>query len=341
QHLQGEPDPPRGPAPDRDMLQEIIDLAHARNMQVLPWFEFGFMTPAPYQLYDRHPDWFTQKYVSPADDVDAETEMAGSGTEDNSNSEPEAEADPDDILPGDGPTADPGIWMEGGVIPRRWLNPFHPEAQRFLLGLLDELLTNYPVDGIQVDDHLGLPVEFGYDPYTKQLYTQETGAPPPTDPEDAAWVSWRAEKISDFMDRVHQLVQSRRPEAKVSVSPNPYPFAYAKYLQDWPTWQRRGSVDELVVQIYRNDQNRFLWELTKPSLQISQSQIPTSIGILSGLRALPVSMPWIRAQIEASRDRNFAGVSFFFYETLWLGPEPAAARTDSLREAFSNSASPP
>lgn len=332
QHLQGETGPPRNPsAPERDMLQELVELAHAQNMQVIPWFEFGFMTPAPYILYDRHPDWFTQRYVPPQPELPLDTETPNGHTSPNRNVPPQN---------GDA-TQDPGIWLEGGTIPRRWLNPFHPQAQKFLLELIDELLTNYEIDGVQVDDHLGLPVEFGYDDYTIRLYTQETGAPPPADPRDEAWVSWRASKISDFMDAFHQLVENRRPEAKVSVSPNPYPFAYTNYLQDWPEWERRGSVDELVVQLYRDDQNRFIWEMAKPSMQDSRERVLTSVGILSGLRALPVSMPWIRAQIEAVRDRNFHGMSFFFYETLWLGPESSESRTASLKEAFSNLASPP
>ncbi|MEL6385413.1 MAG: family 10 glycosylhydrolase, partial [Cyanobacteria bacterium J06626_18] len=46
---------------DRDMLQELIELAHAEGMAVIPWFEFGFMAPAEYTLRETHPDWFTQR----------------------------------------------------------------------------------------------------------------------------------------------------------------------------------------------------------------------------------------------------------------------------------------
>ncbi|MFZ4640339.1 MAG: glycoside hydrolase family 10 protein [Nodosilinea sp.] len=313
QYLYGEGNgaPPSANPGDRDMLQEAIDLGHARGMAVIPWFEFGFMAPANYELYRRHPDWFTQRQPL-------------------SDSAPSSD--------------DPNIWLEGNVLPRRWLNPFHPQAQKFILELINDLASNYEIDGFQFDDHLGLPVEFGYDPYTINLYRAEHGGRnPPTNPQDREWVAWRAAKISDFLALVYSLVKSRRPQALVSISPNPYPFAYDHYLQDWPTWVKRGLVDELVIQLYRSDQNRFIWEVDKPSIQSALAKIPTSAGLLSGLRADPVSIKHLEEQIEALRDRRLAGMSFFFYESLWLSPpqETREQRINTLREAFSQAATRP
>jgi uncharacterized lipoprotein YddW (UPF0748 family) len=323
QHLYGEISTPQLEASQagRDMLQELIDLAHARGMKVIPWFEFGFMAPNNYVLERRHPDWFTQKRVEVP-----ETPLLPRILQQLPGAQPE-------------PQPDPRIWLEGNVLPRLWMNPFHPQVQKFLLELTNDVMSNYDVDGFQVDDHLGLPVEFGYDPYTINLYKAEHGgAEPPANHADPGWVRWRANKISDFMGAVYTLVKARKPQAIVSVSPNPYPFSYVNYLQDWPEWQRRGIVDELIVQVYRDDQDRFIWELNKPSIEEARRRISTSVGLLSGLRAKPVAMPWLRAQIDAVRDRNYAGVSFFFYETLWTGPEGPDQRAAGFKEAFPNQA---
>ena len=227
---------------------------------------------------------------------------------------------------------------------RRWMNPFHPQVQKFMLELINDLVANYDIDGFQFDDHLGLPVEFGYDPYTINLYRAEhNGQEPPIDPQNPEWMAWRANKISDFLSEVHKLVAARRPNAVVSISPNPYPFAYVHYLQDWPEWVNRGIVDELVVQLYRSDQNRFMWELNKPSIEAAERKIPVAIGILSGLRADPVKMSFITDQMAAVRDRAYAGMSFFFYESLWVSPTPETAtqRTDQLQQAFATPAQRP
>ena len=306
---------------DRDMLQETIDLGHSRGMAVIPWFEFGFMAPADYPLYRRHPDWFTQRQAPPQARKPAWLARLGRQKQG-----------------GDPPPTDPGIWLEGNVIPRRWLNPFHPQVQKFLLELIDDLVSRYPVDGFQFDDHLGLPIDFGYDPYTVNLYrTEHNGQGPPANPKDPDWVAWRARKISDFLILVNKLVKVRRPQAVLSISPNPYPWSYQNYLQDWPTWVNLGLVDELVVQVYRSDQNRFIWEMTKPSLQAALARVPTSIGLLSGLRANPVRVEHLRDQIYALRDRRLAGMSFFYYESLWLPParETREQRLATLEQVLS------
>ncbi|MBE9140811.1 family 10 glycosylhydrolase, partial [Nodosilinea sp. LEGE 07088] len=361
QHLYGDLRAP-GPASesDRDMLQEAIDFGHGRGMAVVPWFEFGFMAPANYELYRRHPDWFTQKQAAPlapgrslrpgdrprlASQPDGKsTAKPTSALETPKASDLAREkhrADQwiaqDDFLPDPDWVNDPAIWMEGNVIPRRWMNPFHPQVQKFQLELINDLVSNYEVDGFQFDDHLGLPVDFGYDPFTINLYRVEHGGrAPSSNPQDAEWVAWRANKISDFLAQVYALVKARRPDAVVSISPNPHPFAYVNYLQDWPEWVSRDIVDELVIQVYRSDQNRFMWEMNKPEMQAARRKIPVSIGILSGLRARPVKMDFITDQMAAVRDRAYAGMSFFFYESLWISPPPETAtqRVDQLQQAF-------
>ena len=90
------------------------------------------------------------------------------------------------------------IWKEGEH-ERVWLNPFHPEVQQFILDLILEIVDNYDIDGIQFDDHFGLPVEFGYDPLTVLMYQEQIKSPPSDDSRETFWVRWRADKINDFM----------------------------------------------------------------------------------------------------------------------------------------------
>ena len=283
---------------DRDMLLEMIELAHGRDLKVIPWFEFGFMAPADSALARRHPDWLTQK-------------------------------------------ADGTLTTPEGTHERVWLNPFHPEVQSFLLQLISELSANYNIDGFQVDDHMGLPFAYGYDPYTVSLYQQEhDGNSPPADAKDAEWTRWRADKITDFMGQVFTAVKVHRPQAVMSVSPNPHEFAYEYYLQDWDTWVKRGYVEELIIQLYRTDLGRFVWEMRQDAAEFARGHIPTAVGVLSGLQARSVPMPIIAEQVKAIRDRNFAGVSFFFYETLWnLSSEGTPSeRQQALTELFPNQA---
>jgi uncharacterized lipoprotein YddW (UPF0748 family) len=198
-----------------------------------------------------------------------------------------------------------------------WLNPMHPEVQQFLVDLIAEAVTKYDIDGIQFDDHFGLASEFGYDPYTIDLYKQDhQGKAPPLNSQDPEWLSWRAHHVTDLMVRIYSTVKTRKPNCLVSLSPNPKEFAYEVYLQDWWNWERLKFLDEVIVQVYRTDLERFLSELDRPELKVSLEQTPVSIGILTGLRVLPVETQQVIQQVRMTRDRKYAGMSFFFYETL-------------------------
>ncbi|WP_439343169.1 glycoside hydrolase family 10 protein [Vacuolonema iberomarrocanum] len=223
------------------------------------------------------------------------------------------------------------IVMEGRF-PRVWLNPAHPEVQDFILALVQEIVTRYDVDGLQLDDHFGMPVELGYDPYTVALYRQtHQGQSPPSNPRDSEWMRWRAAHVSRLMERVFETVKQAKPRAVVSLSPNVRNFSYNNFLQDWSTWERAGYVEELIVQIYRDNLDSFQRELNQPDLQAAREHIPVSIGILAGLRQQLNDERLIQQKVDVVRDRQFAGVSFFFYETLdrrdglleTLFPDPA------------------
>jgi uncharacterized lipoprotein YddW (UPF0748 family) len=216
-----------------------------------------------------------------------------------------------------------------------WLNPFHPEVQELITQLVVEVVTQYDADGIQFDDNMGLPNEFGYDPYTVALYQKENkGKSPPANPQDPGWVKWRADKLTAFMVRLHKAVKARKPNAIFSVSPNPYDYAYKVHLQDWLSWVRRGIVDELIVQLYRPDLESFVSQMNRPEIQAAQQKIPTGVGILTGLRQSPVPIARIASQVQAARDRGL-GVSFFFFESLWNSAvEPTAERQAQFQALF-------
>lgn len=226
--------------------------------------------------------------------------------------------------------------VKEGIHNRVWLNPFHPEVQQFIQNLIVEIVKNYDIDGIQFDDHFGLPSELGYDPYTVALYKQEhNGQTPPPDPKNPQWLRWRADKITNFMERVFTTIKANQKDCIVSVAPNPQRFSYEYYLADWHRWERMGLIEDLVLQIYRDDLNVFIQELEYPEVKAARSHIPVSIGILSGLKNRTVPIEQIQTQVQKVRDRNFAGVSFFFYETLWnLSQQQPRKRQTGLKKIF-------
>lgn len=299
----------------RDMLQEIVNQGHQADMAVIPWFEFGFMAPADSQLAKNHPQWLTQRKNGDR------------------------------------------IWLEGKVHERVWLNPLNPEVQSFITNLVTEIVSKYEVDGIQFDDHFGIPFDFGYDDVTVALYQQEhQGELPPTPPRNLKstnnctinnqawqeWTRWRANKITGYMTELFKSIKTTNPNVIVSLSPNPQPFSANCYLLDWHQWERRGLVEELILQVYRPNLRDFQRELRRPEVRQAKQNIPFGVGILSGLKDRPVPMKRIIKQVETTRQQQFSGISFFFYESLWnFGTESPEERQSSYQKLFPTKVSRP
>ena len=205
----------------QDFLGEFISAGRSRGIRVIPWFEFGFMTPPDSTLAKRHRAWLTEK-------------------------------------------RDGGLTSTSAAGEVVWLNPFRPEVQQLITDLVLEVVRQYDAEGIQFDDHMSLPRDFGYDSFTTALYRKQTGRKPPANPDDPAWVKWRADRITSFMAQLARAVRKARPGALISISPNYYDFAYKLQLQDWRSWVQQGIADELLVQIYRPELDSYLPHLTRP-----------------------------------------------------------------------------
>lgn len=277
---------------ERDVLAEMVQQGHQYGLSVIPWFEFGLMTPPGSELAQRHPRWITQ--------------------------------------------AKDGTQIKDGQL---WLNPCHPEVQQFIVDLISEVAEKYEVDGIQLDDHFGLPVALGYDDFTKQIYRLENGGKnPPENYQDANWMRWRANKLTNLMTQIFHAVKAKR-NCVISLSPNSLDFSYKYYLQDWQTWRLNGLVEELILQVYKDEVSElsdFVAQIQRPEVQKASRHIPVAVGILTGLKNQPVPMALIEAEVQAVRKEKLAGVSFFFYETLWnLGKEtPDEKRIAAFENLF-------
>ncbi|MBE9180414.1 family 10 glycosylhydrolase [Oculatella sp. LEGE 06141] len=305
-----------------DVLARIIRQGHRQQLRVIPWFEYGFMAPAQSSLVQTHPDWVTKRLDG--------SEAIGNIEEQ------ELPNTPSSPLHSALQTIKRTLGTSIGH--RVWLNPLHPDVQQFLLNLIVEVVNRYDIEGIQLDDHFGLPVDLGYDDFTIQLYqTEHNGLLPPTDPQEAEWMQWRAAKLSEFMQRLFQTVKSLNPDCLVTLSPNPHQFAYRSYLQDWQTWVENGWVEELILQAYRNDINAFKAELKRPAIEAAREKIPVGIGIFSGSWGRPVSFEQIQQQVDVAREKGFTGVAFFYWESLWgyITPESPRMRRSRFQALFS------
>lgn len=206
-----------------------------------------------------------------------------------------------------------------------WMNAFHPEVQQFMIDLIMEVVKNYDIDGIQGDDRLpALPSEAGYDEFTINLYKQQhNGNEPPRNSKDSAWVQWRADLLTNFLEKLYNEVKGFNNKLIVSMSPSIYPWSKEEYLQDWPNWMNKGLVDILNPQLYRYEFERYEIALN----EILDEQLDPKYkdrfypGILLKVGKYYPTEEYLKQMIELNRKRGVNGEVYFFYEGLKKYPE--------------------
>lgn len=205
-----------------------------------------------------------------------------------------------------------------------WMNALHPEAQKFVKSLVLEVVSRYEVDGIQGDDRLpAMPSIGGYDEYTVALYKNEhQGQLPPNNYKDAAWLTWRADKLTQFLGELYREVKQIKPNMIVSMAPSIHPWAKEEYLQDWPTWLDKGYCDYVIPQVYRKTIESYQSTLKSQVDFLKKNQKNKFYsGVLLQVNGINPSLDFLKAMIKANRKAGVKGESFFFYEGLKAYPE--------------------
>lgn len=213
-----------------------------------------------------------------------------------------------------------------------YLNPFHPDAQDYLIQNLVDTVENYDIDGIQLDDNFALPAsagspggpqheDFGYDSYTLSEFAKRND-------KNQNFHEWKVARMNDFMRKLSERVRaaaaaSGKKDFKIQVAPNSPAYARKWYTQDVETWANKGYVDEVVFQNYRTTVDGFRSVLNDQSVQRVARKVPTRISIKPDMinGSPKASTPLIRGQLEvlkqAAKSGPFCpGVAWFTHDKM-------------------------
>ena len=127
---------------------------------------------------------------------------------------------------------------------RYYWNPALPETHALIYDGARELLENYPIAGIHIDDYFYPTTEASFDQAQYEAYRRLGGALPLD--------GWRRELVSQFVAGLYRAVHRARPEAVLSVSPSAnLEKNYNEYYADAARWAREpGFADWMVPQLY-------------------------------------------------------------------------------------------
>lgn len=287
----------------RDVLAETIAEAHRVGLQVEAWFEYGFVggwTGHPFPGIARKGIIF-----------DAHPEWLAKSKS--------------------------GADVTSNIGSFYWMAHTRPDTQKFLIDLALEVATQYDVDGIQFDRVSYPALDCGYDAHTTDLYKREhSGAAPPVNETDSAWMRWRADKLNAFVAALYEQIKARRPELAVSNTPAAFPQSYSSFLQDTPAWVNNAWVDASATQVYRSTASSYLAELDVQIASLSEDGRRRLFpAIATTNNGQPVGASEIIEMVRGTRARNLSGAALWYYTAL-LG-----VIVELRQQVFSESATVP
>ena len=205
---------------------------------------------------------------------------------------------------------------------KAFLDPANPGVQRYLTLLLEEIATEYGVDGIHLD-YIRYPFQsptaehtYGYGTAARQKFKELTGVDPvELTVGDRLWNQWtgfRMQQVSDFVASASMKLKQQRPDLVLStaVFPMPRQERLNKIQQYWEEWVREGWIDMLVPMTYATDSEQ-LKTLTRPLLEAFDEG---NALLLPGIRLLNVPDIVAVDQMQLLRGLTAEGYALFAAE---------------------------
>ena len=218
---------------------------------------------------------------------------------------------------------------------KAFLDPANPKVQRYLSLLLEEIATDYDVDGIHLD-YIRYPFQsptgkhnYGYGTVSRQKFRQMTGVDPiELNVGDKLWSQWtgfRLKQVDNFVSTVSQRLKSQRPDLILStaVFPMPRQERLQKIQQHWEKWVREGSIDLLVPMTYASDTDE-LYQLTRTLFNHFNEE---QALLLPGIRLLNIPDIVAVDQIQLLRGMPTEGFALFAAENFNFSLERIMRRT--------------
>lgn len=150
-----------------------------------------------------------------------------------------------------------------------FLDPANPEVQTYLLTLLEEIITRYKPDGINLD-YIRYPQSisakfagydlsnWGYTEFARNEFKTAMNIDPVDvkygTPQWDAWAKYRQNKVTSFVFKTKQLTSKYNIPVTAVIFPDRFKSMEVK-MQDWKTWSDNNYIDGFTPLILTCDKD--------------------------------------------------------------------------------------
>jgi uncharacterized lipoprotein YddW (UPF0748 family) len=255
------------------------------------------------------------------------------------------------------------------------LDPGHPDAADYIVRMYTSVAQNYDIDGLNFD-RVRLPDQnlaafpgvsaWGYNPVAIGRFQQLTGRTDTPRPDDAQWLAWRREQITNIVRKVYVETHAIKPHLAISADTITYGYGpvsvpggweatrtYREVLQDWRGWMEEGILDLNIPMNYKrehfttepNNQRRMYLEWNEFARDHQYSR-DVAIGSAIYLNFVESSVAQIRKALTPNANGNAAtgwvGYSYRSPDCLSVAPFCGPSRsTDASRAELTRALTQP
>ena len=286
------PEPLQGAG--RDPLGELLPLAHAAGLEVHAWVNCclvwsGAHRPRdPRHVLNAHPEWVARM----------------------------ADGRPMTRLT---PRQRARLRVEGV-----FLSPTNPGVRRWLARIVQEIISRYPVDGVQLDYIRQPGIAIGFDPTSRARFALEHGVDPilfKRQPRaersrlESLWTAFQQDQVTAIVREVRDSLTATRPGLPLSAAVlADTSVAWRHNLQPWSRWVREGLLDRAFLMCYAPTLATVLGQLTALSGQLGVDRIVPGIAMYN----TPLSTA--ATKIKAARALGFPTIALYSYDSLYERP---------------------
>ncbi len=202
-----------------------------------------------------------------------------------------------------------------------FIDPANPEVQNFLVLLVKEIISDYGVDGINLD-YIRYPSaqkagsagyetsNWGYTAYAraefKKFYDKDPADIKYKDPLWNTWNQYRQDKITEYIAKMHKASKGKAVLSAV-IFPD-YKTALETKQQDWAKWANQKNLDAFTPLILTSDDS--LFEIMFKEIK---AKVPSYTVIYPGLFIgfMEGEAEDLLKQINVSRSLKSDGVILF------------------------------
>lgn len=223
------------------------------------------------------------------------------------------------------------VFINGGI----YFSPASMEAQKLVFDGIREIIRNYDVDGIHIDDYFYPSTDSAVDESYYKKYTEDGG--------QLKLEDWRLNTISAFVSQLYNVVKSENEDCVFSVSPaGNIQNNYEQQFADVRRWcSEDGYADWIIPQLYYGFESKVL-SFDKALNQWNEIHENSSVKMIYGIGAYRVNEneEWqagsgiIKKQLDMIRENGSVyGVAYFSYSS--LADEKRSAEFENLSTALS------